>query len=534
MKAVSFFLCLSVFLTSPGLTLLEAAGADSVLEQIRLYRDGGESERRVIVEQLPSGEAIVVDGLPGSTEEASLQAELVEGEGLRLGSLQFERLPAEEIPASEERREAEAEVERIERDIEDLRRNVDALTGDAELYAQLQAAYLEGIGRAPGEADPEAILALHKQEREALNRQRELEREQAGTLETLEEEREEARRQLEALRQREESLNGRLRITFSGEAEGPVVLRLRSRFGGAGWDPLYRIDAEPAAERWVLGYQARLYNRTGESWEALPVVLMTGRRGWRMEAPELPPVYLTKPEPVQPSVRSGEVMDMAASMDARPMMREEAPRVERLTTQFELALPDRLSMEPFEEDRVVGLAREALSAVFWSTATPALEEQASLHGQAAINLDWPLLPGEATLLVDGAISGRTRLGFTSPGDLLELGFGENPAIEVEAAILDVMDRDAGIFGKVRKYQRHYRSTVTNRMPVEHEVRIRSRFPVSRDEEIEIDRIEPTDLEVDQETGRFEWSQVLAPGEAASFATRFEVTAPRDWTLPGNF
>lgn len=534
MKAGPLFLSLSLFLTSPGLTLLEAVGRESVLERIRLYRDGGEAERRVIVEQLPAGEAVVVDGLPGSTEDASLQAELVEGEGLRLGSLQFERLRAEEIPASGERRDAEAELERIEREIEDLQGNLETVKREVELYAQLQAAYLEGIGRAPGEADPEAILALHKQEREALKRQRELEREQAGTLKILGEERAEARRQLEAIRQREQSLNGRATITFSGQAEGPVVLRLRSRFGGAGWDPLYRIDAEPAAERWVLGYQARLHNRTGEAWKALPVVLMTGRRGWRMEAPELPPVYLTKPQPVEPMARSGKVMEMAASMDARLMMSGEAPQVERLTTQFELALPGRLSMEPFEEGRVVDLARESLNAAFWSTVTPSLQEKAYLHGQAAINLDWPLLPGEATLLVDGAISGRARLGFTNPGDLLELGFGENPAIEVEETVLDVMDRDAGIFGKVRKYQRHYRSTVTNRMPVAHEVRVRSRFPVSRDEEIEVNRIEPTEVEVDPETGRFEWSTVLGAGEAASFSTRFEVTAPRDWTLPGQF
>ncbi|HKJ89649.1 MAG TPA: DUF4140 domain-containing protein, partial [Oceanipulchritudo sp.] len=126
MKAVPLSLCLSLFLTSPGLTLLEAVGTESVLERIRLYRNGGEAERRVIVEQLPAGEAVVVDGLPGSTEDASLQAELVEGEGLRLGSLQFERLRAEEIPASGERRDAEAELERIEREIEDLQRNLDA------------------------------------------------------------------------------------------------------------------------------------------------------------------------------------------------------------------------------------------------------------------------------------------------------------------------------------------------------------------------------------------------------------------------
>lgn len=534
MKAVFRFLFLCLVLFGPGMAVLEGVQAESVLERIRLYRDGGEAERRVILEQLPAGEAVIVDGLPGSTEDASLQAELVEGQGLRLGSLQFERLRPAEIPPGQERREAEDELERITREIEDLEENLEILKRKADLFAKLQTAYLEGIGNDPGDVATEEILSLHEQEGEARKRQREREREQAGLLKTLEEEQAGVRRELEKIRQREASLNGRVTITFTGEGEGPVVLRLRSRFGGAGWNPLYRIDAEPAAERWQIGYQARLDNRTGEAWEALPVVLLTGRRGWRMEAPELPPVYLAKPQPAEPMALSVKVMEMTASADARFMMNAEAPRVERLTTQFELTLPGRLSMVPFEEGRVVEVARASLSAAFWSTATPAVEEQAYLHGEAAINLDWPLLPGEATLLVDGAISGRTRLGFTNPGDFLELGFGENPAIEVDWAILEVMDRDAGIFGKVRKYQRHYRSKVTNRMPVAHEVRIRSRFPVSRDEEIEISRFEPTEVEVDPETGRFEWIEVLEAGEAASFTTRFEVTAPRDWTLPGNF
>ncbi len=227
----------------------------------------------------------------------------------------------------------------------------------------------------------------------------------------------------------------------------------------------------------------------------------------------------------------GQVMEMAPMA---MMADAAAPEVERLTTQFTLQLPVPASLAGFEDGKLVDLEQRELPATFWSAITPALQEAAYLHGEATIDLQWPILPGPATLLVDGAVAGKTHLGLINPGDELELGFGENPAIIVEYKVLDVMDRDTGVFDKVRRYKRHYQTEVRNLMPVAHTVRVNSRFPISRDEEIEVERIEPTGVDVDPETGRFFRERTLAPEAESVFSTQFEVTAPRDWEIAQPF
>jgi uncharacterized protein (TIGR02231 family) len=516
-----------LFLSS---AFLQAVSVTAPVEEIRLYRSGGEAVRHVNLDNLSPGDSIEIRNLPGNTEPDGFRARVVDGSGIRLGNLRFERLNAAELPTSSEREAKEAELKTIQRSLEDLKGRIGAAQERVQVFASLRNALIRGIEESPETDTAERIWEAFEGEQSAKEAKLELERNLSGQLDQLEEQRQQVERELQEIRRVEQALNGILTIEVLGGSAEPVVIELSSRFQGAGWEPVYRIDARPEAELWQLDYQARLHNRTGEVWDAVDLTLLTGQPGWRMEAPELPPVYLQKPRPVEPYATrqaKGQAMELAAFS---VMADSAAPEVERLTTQFTLQLPVPTSLDAFEDGKLVDLEQRELAATFWSAVTPALEETAYLHGEATVDLQWPILPGPATLLVDGAVAGKTHLGLINPGDELELGFGENPAIVVEHKVLDVMDRDTGVFDKVRRYKRHYEAEIRNLMPVAHTVRVNSRFPVSRDEEIEVKRIEPTGIDVDAETGRFHWERLLAPGADVVFSTQFEVTAPRDWEL----
>lgn len=515
-------------------SFLQAASVTAPVEEIRLYRSGGEAVRLVSIDNLSPGESIEVHNLPGNTEPEGFRASVREGTGIRLGSLRFERLNPAELPRSPEREAKEAELQGIQRSLEDLRGRISAAEARVQVFADVREALIQGIEESPETDSAERIWETFEGEQAARQAKVELEREVSGQIDQLEEDRQRVERELQEIRRTEQALNGMLTIEVLGTSTEPVVIELTSRFQGAGWEPVYRIDAVPQAEIWQLDYQARIHNRTGEEWKQVNLTLLTGRPGWRMEAPELPPVYLQKPRPVEAYATrqaKGAVMEMAPMA---MMADAAAPEVERLTTQFTLQLPVPASLAGFEDGKLVDLEKRELPATFWSAITPALQETAYLHGEATVDLEWPILPGPATLLVDGAVAGKTQLGLINPGDELELGFGENPAIIVEYKVLDVMDRNAGVFDKVRRYKRHYQAEVRNLMPVAHTVRVNSRFPISRDEEIEVERIEPTGVDVDPETGRFFRERTLAPEAEAIFSTQFEVTAPRDWEIPQSF
>lgn len=488
----------------------------------------------VTTDNLSPGESIVVQNLPGTTDPDGIRARLVEGTGVRLGTLQFERLKPAELPPSPEHEAKKAELKATEQSLEDLTGRLEAAAKRVQVFADLRKALIQGIEESPETDSAGRIWEAFEGEQAAVRESRELGRELSGQIEQLEEARERIKRELQEIRRIEQALNGVLTIEVIGSSASPVIVEVVSRFQGAGWEPVYRVNALPEAEIWQLDYQARVHNRTGETWNAIDLTLLTGRPGWRMKAPDLPPVYLQKPRPVEAYASrqakgvTMEMAPMAALADAA------VPTVERLTTQFTLQLPVPTSMEGFEQGKRVDLERRELPSTFWSAITPALQETAYLHGEATVDLTWPILPGSATLLVDGAVVGKTQLGLINPGDELEIGFGENPALVVEYKVLDVMARDTGVFDKVRRYKRHYQTEVRNLMPVAHTVRVNSRYPISRDEEIEVERIEPAGIEVDPETGRFHWERLLAPDETAVFSTQFEITAPRDWELPQHF
>jgi uncharacterized protein (TIGR02231 family) len=512
-------------------SILQAAPALAPVQEIRLYRSGGEAIRELKIDNLSPGEPLEVLNLPGNSEPDGFRARIIDGAGIRLGTLRFERLSAAELPKSPEQISKEAELRQIRQSLEDLTGRIKLAGERIDVFSELREALINGIEESPETDTSERIWEAFEGEQAAIEAKLTLERELATELEQLEEDRQRVERELQEIRQVQQALNGKLTIEVLGSTEAAATIELISRFQAAGWEPVYRINALPTEETWELDYRARIHNRTGEAWSNVDLTLLTGRPGWRMEAPELPPVYLQKPQPVQAYATrqaKGAVFEMSAvaMADAAPP----APEVERLTTQFTLQLPVPTSVEGFEAGKMVDLERRELPATFWSAITPALQETAYLHAEATVDLPWPILPGAATLLVDGAVAGKTRLGMINPGDDLEIGFGENPSILVDYKILDVMDRDTGVFDKVRRYKRHYQTEVRNLMPVAHMVRVHSRFPVSRDEAIEVNRIEPTGVEVDPETGRFHWERSIAPEGESVFSTEFEVTAPRDWEM----
>jgi len=428
-------------------------------------------------------------------------------------------------------------LQALKYELEDLNAQIHILESRAELYADLQQALLKGIEENPNPEAAGRVWEAFDGEQSALAEKRAQERALADQQEQLEEQREALVSEIKELRRIHQALNGRVELDLLEAGDGPVVIRLSAPVHSVGWSPASRINALPADDEWELTYQANLRNESGESWDSVPVTLLTGRPGWQLKAPELSPVYLQKWEA---SVRQKEARSFAdlqsegvAMMASAPSAAYE-PETERLTTQFSLKLPRPVSMDGFESGKTVELARESLEAEFWSETAPSVSETAFLHSETTLDLDWPIIPGPATLLVDGAISGNTRLPSVQVGEELELGFGENPAIIVDHKVLNVEDRDSGLIDKVRRYARHYEAEISNLMPVAHTVHVKSRFPISRDAEIEVRRLAPESIEVEEETGRFQWETRLEPDDVRTFSTRFEVVAPRDWILPPGF
>ncbi len=98
--------------------------------------------------------------------------------------------------------------------------------------------------------------------------------------------------------------------TFSGNVEFSYFVE------SAGWEPLYDFRVREITDPLQVGYNANVYQSSGEDWKDVDVTLSSGFPEMSGTAPELNPWYLNRPSqrPVSQSPRgkgsiSGEIMD---------------------------------------------------------------------------------------------------------------------------------------------------------------------------------------------------------------------------------
>lgn len=514
-----------------GHSLLQA-GDSMQLDSLVLFSQGGVATRSVVVEAVGDRGLVTIDGLPRLTEESGIQVRLKGQPQAFIGSYYFERIDPKELDPGEIRLAIESEIQRLQAREQDLLGEVQHWAQRVNVFGDLRKALLEAIAEGVGDLE-ERLWDAVKGEQEAERQRLATERQTREALQTVRVDLEAARRWRDEVVRREAALNGRLTVEIVGPVSPPVQIELVTPFRGGGWEPFYRWEAQPTLGRWVISYHAHIRNPSGEAWEQVPVTLMTNPPRGRTQAPELSPVFLDNRPPAAPVARAMRTDLAMESAETPALAAPPAPEVEATTVSFAMKVPTPIQV-PAESGRRIRLAQVVSTATFWSAATPMLDPKAYLHGAGELMLEWPLLPGPVTLLVDGVETGSGQVAYTHPGERVEIGFGENPAIQVEFRAMDQSEGNRGIIDRARVYQRRYEATVTNRMPVEHEVRVQSRFPIPRDNQITVRRLAPSRATVSEESGIFIDSRFVPSGGSDTFVTEFEVRTPRDWILNQDF
>ncbi|MFP4282433.1 MAG: DUF4139 domain-containing protein, partial [Opitutales bacterium] len=204
------------------------------------------------------------------------------------------------------------------------------------------------------------------------------------------------------------------------------------------------------------------------------------------------------------------------------------------TTGFFAVLPDPLSLDSGAPAAVAPAFEERLQARYWSEATPEYSIDAWLVAGITNELDWPILPGEAFFYIDGQLASRRPIEGAPTGEDFELALGRNENVVIERKERLRTESQSGLIDKTRRHALKFETTVTNRMPIAHEVVLRDRFPVSQNNKIQIDAQSPRNVEVEEGTGIFRWEREIAPGASAVLETEYTITYPAEWTILPSF
>jgi len=506
-------------------------GVSSSIQHIELYPGGAAVTRDVAIEPSSKDSLLVeISNLPSTLLGSSIQIALVDASELQIGGFSF--LPNENPVEEDDQRTAVLRklVEQLTDKLRLLKleqASIDQRIAHYNLSAQsIRKSLEEGASTEGYELARMAWVELETVESEGNLRRAELDIENKQLGIALKKAHKDLNEQVADLSRK----SGVLRFDLSGDLSNGVKLLVRYQVREAGWNPVHEIRANPAEGTVSWIYKARIYQRTGEDWTDVKVSLNSASALNASGLPSLSPLFLSRMEdhPVKYArssvAQKEEVFVLSADANAGGF----AP--ESTTTGFFINLPQTLTLETGDEPVVKEAFTGILEADFWSESVPELSTDAWLMAGMTNELGWPILAGESYSYIDGQLVARFHINTMAAGEEIELALGRNEKISIERKERIKKESEGGLIDRTKRHNIKYETTVENRMPVGHRVVLQDRFPIGRDNKIQVRIDSPKDVEPEEGTGIFKWERILESGKKAVLTTEYIITYPAEWTI----
>jgi uncharacterized protein (TIGR02231 family) len=519
------------------------------LDAVTVFPDRARLTRRGRTALQPGEHRLEISGLPMSLFPDSLRAS---GRGTARARLQGVSARIEnyvETPA-EAARELETKIQSIEDADADLavqaavlekeQQAIDGLASQSEVFARglalrnrttadQGAVYDFVTGR--GRTLQTELLALGRKRRDLARELDRLRREL---------------QQLQAARPRQRTVAVvEVEVTAAGELE----IELSYVVQPARWQPLFDLRlAEAGLE---VTYLAEVSQGTGEDWNGVALTLSTARPALSLVIPELEPWYIgPQPPPSAPIALGGAPMAMRASAPmqaAAPafaeMMEEEAamPELDLEVTSATVSesgaaltyqIPGRADVPGHGAARKVTIASFQLRPELDVVTAPRLEPVGYRRAKVRNESPYTFLPGKAQLFEGEEYLGATQIGFTAPGQELELALGADERLRVERKLV-TREVDKAFLADRRRIRFGYTIEVENLRDAPQVIFVRDQLPVSRHEQIKVklDAAEPRPSK-QTELNQLEWKLKLEKGARQTIRFDFSVEHPRAMVVVG--
>jgi hypothetical protein len=184
------------------------------------------------------------------------------------------------------------------------------------------------------------------------------------------------------------------------------------------------------------------------------------------------------------------------------------------------------------KEQGVELKEYKLPCTYQYYAAPVADKEAYMLGQMQGWEKLNLLPGEASIMVDGTYIGKSFIDPGSTQDTLNLTLGQDKRIVVKRE--KVKDFSSVKFlGSTKKEVFTYEITVRNNKKEKVQMLLKDQYPISTDKDIEDELLESSGAIVNNDTGVLTWRVELAPGESRQYRISYSIKYPKDKTLSSN-
>lgn len=487
---------------------------------VTLYPQGAEVTRVVT---LTRGGEVLIPNLPDHTDSIGLR---VSGQGLDIGAVTLidGRQPAADLPESPDVVAARARVADLTAALARKSDAVDAIRAEAGA-ARARASFLRGASTQntpPAELAKlaqtvsDGVLAAEKDAIAADARARDADLALAPDRAALDQ----AKQALQAL---EHPAKGSDALLL--QASGPGTVTITTFAADAGWSPAYDLRLDDKAGKLAIDRYVTVHQASGEDWSGVDLTLSTARTTERSDPSQLSPQKVSSGPPMAATaavpMRKFATADVAVSAPApapEAFASVAAPVMlgETVTYHFPAATDIRDGVEHLRLR--LDTLTEPVKVI--AQAVPRLDQTAFRMVEGSNDGTEPLLPGPASLFVDGAMVGASALPFVAAGDRFSLGFGAIDGLRLSRAIPQASEGDRGLISKSNARVEVAQISVENLTGRDWPMRLLDQVPYSEQDDLtvkwEADPA-PTATDWEDKRGLLAWEFTLGSGKTQKIA-----------------
>ncbi len=322
-------------------------------------------------------------------------------------------------------------------------------------------------------------------------------------------------------------------VTVSAKSSTNADLKASYITYDAGWSPSYDLRAADINSPVQLDLRANVWQRTGINWDDMNITLSTRSARQNNNKPELRRWFIDFVNEMK--YRAGGVNEMqlmksaeAPSMDAAAEAESMADYMMVNETQLAVEYQPEIkySIPSDGKQHIVPLKNYELTAEYKYYAAPKLVQNAFLVADVT---DWEkfnLLPGPANVYFENSFVGNSFINPNTTKDIMTFSLGRDEGIVIKRETLTDFTEEKFFGSDIERFF-GYEITVRNTKNKAINLILEDQFPISKNEDIEVELIDKGDASVNKTDGILTWSLILNPSESIVKKFTYSVRYPED-------
>ena len=336
-----------------------------------------------------------------------------------------------------------------------------------------------------------------------------------------------------------------MNLEIISEKAQTVSMKLNYVVNNIGWTPFYEIKTDGTGSNIKAICKAKIYQNSRSDWDNVKLKLSTTTPTNFGAVPVVHPWALRFRNDRRKYNRSKgkssgatayewqmnssypQTAEAVKDYSNKSMKNYSTATNHVVSREFDISLP--YSISGSNGKAVVELEDFNLKADYLYYAAPKYNCNVFLIANITEWEQYNLLPGSASLFLEGNYVGSTFINPNETSDTLSLVLGKDERIIIKREkIKDLTSRT--LIGGKKKIEMGIQLTVKNKKGVDIELILEDQVPISSNEKIEINVRDITGAKRDESTGRLTWKQRIKSGATEVYKIRYDVKHPKNQPL----